>query len=759
MAANIPLPQSPSPSTSSSPSLPKEPLTEERGTTEQQQQQPEITEKPQETAEQQQETAENHATHIEPSPPPPPSPYESTLHSIIQALLPIVSGQNTLLSLHHTLNELSQKPNTKLTEQTNQLLNSLNERFDQLDRLKVCDPSSNPISQLKLDQPPPPDPPDKIEIEEKASQEKQAAIQAMKTELETTQIKLKQEEEKRAKSISLLRAVRQKLVQTEKDKNALESELNEMNSNSSSKIKELQSDKRSLEDELSKLKITQEQQLSKLRHSYERENQSIRSQFEREKASTKSQFELDTITAKAAYERELTNRNQKIGQSEGRLREVSGERDRLFEQLQKRQAELEDTRAQHDELKGSVDELEHQLKESQNRIHVLCEELDHLQKLNSTQDSQQGGLQTMIQELEQTHRNKTQALELRISQLEKERMDVENELGESLRDRLAQIESLRNEARLKNIEYADSLNSTAQRNQEILKSDAERELLKNQLLSAIQTRDSQTDLIANLKQQLEELQEEWKKDKEELGKLRVEIEESQLREKTLKESNQKLIENEIKKVEEVKGLFLRGKIDQNPDLRREGVGYFANFSRKQSVHQATTLSPEKSSFALPSSSASSSTAATSPTRNVRRTSGVEVRVDRNESDLKQERTDSLNTLDHQLPPNNNHHQPQHENHHSLSVSDPSNPSSPTKQSSSSTITTLQNHTKDHNNGNVIVNDHQHYNDNEAELNFEYLRNTLLQFLEHKEMRPHLVRVLGVILHFTPQEIRRLASKV
>jgi hypothetical protein len=376
------------------------------------------------------------------------------------------------------------------------------ERFDHLDRLKVCDPSSNPISQLKLDQPPPPDPPDKIEKEEKASQEKQAAIQAIKSELETTQIKLKQEEEKRAKSISLLRAVRQKLVQTEKDKNALESELNEMNSNSSSKIKELQSEKRSLEDELSKLKITQEQQLSKLRHSYERENQSIRSQFEREKASTKSQFELDTITAKAAYERELTNRNQKIVQSEGRLREVSGERDRLFEQLQKRQAELEDTRAQHDELKGSVDELEHQLKESQNRSHVLCEELDHLQKLNSTQDSQHGGLQTMIQELEQTHLNKTQALELRISQLEKERMDVENELGESLRDRLAQIESLRNEARLKNIEYADSLNSMAQRNQEILKSDAERELLKNQLLSAIQTRDSQTDLIANLKQQL-----------------------------------------------------------------------------------------------------------------------------------------------------------------------------------------------------------------------------------------------------------------
>ena len=42
---------------------------------------------------------------------------------------------------------------------------------------------------------------------------------------------------------------------------------------------------------------------------------------------------------------------------------------------------------------------------------------------------------------------------------------------------------------------------------------------------------------------------------------------------------------------------------------------------------------------------------------------------------------------------------------------------------------------------------------------KYLRNVILQFLEHKEMRPNLVRVLSVILHFTPQELRRLHSKI
>lgn len=70
------------------------------------------------------------------------------------------------------------------------------------------------------------------------------------------------------------------------------------------------------------------------------------------------------------------------------------------------------------------------------------------------------------------------------------------------------------------------------------------------------------------------------------------------------------------------------------------------------------------------------------------------------------------------------------------------------------------------------------NKEDEAINFEYLRNVIMQFLENKEMRvrspmstgtglvgsdllaqPHLVTVLGVILHFTPQELRRVSSKV
>jgi hypothetical protein len=50
---------------------------------------------------------------------------ELALNAIIHALLPIVSGQNTLLDLRQTLQELSQKPYTTLTDPTQQLFNYL----------------------------------------------------------------------------------------------------------------------------------------------------------------------------------------------------------------------------------------------------------------------------------------------------------------------------------------------------------------------------------------------------------------------------------------------------------------------------------------------------------------------------------------------------------------------------------------------------------------------------------------------------------
>ncbi|WAQ86714.1 hypothetical protein PtA15_7A442 [Puccinia triticina] len=115
----------------------------------------------------------------------------------------------------------------------------------------------------------------------------------------------------------------------------------------------------------------------------------------------------------------------------------------------------------------------------------------------------------------------SQFIEIRIAQLEKERIDVENELSKSLKERPNQIGHLRNQARLASLKYHDSL----KQNQGILQSDAQIDPLKTQLKAALLARDLQTDSIASSKQPLEEVQTELKTATEELAQRRVEMEE------------------------------------------------------------------------------------------------------------------------------------------------------------------------------------------------------------------------------------------
>ncbi|EDQ87133.1 uncharacterized protein MONBRDRAFT_33471 [Monosiga brevicollis MX1] len=43
----------------------------------------------------------------------------------------------------------------------------------------------------------------------------------------------------------------------------------------------------------------------------------------------------------------------------------------------------------------------------------------------------------------------------------------------------------------------------------------------------------------------------------------------------------------------------------------------------------------------------------------------------------------------------------------------------------------------------------------GELNIEYLKNVILQFLQKRDERPQLVPVLSMLLHFTPEELNEL----
>lgn len=312
------------------------------------------------------------------------------------------------------------------------------------------------------------------------------------------QSRVKIEEEKRTKSISLLRAVRQKLVQTEKDKTSIEGSFTEFRAESHTRLNEAQSEKSRLEEELSRMRITHEQQLSKLRHSFDREIHSTRSQFERDVAAKRSQFELDAITAKAAYERELGLRNQKIFQLETRLRDLSAERDRLFDQVQSQQAELEGTSSRIDETQGRAGELQHQLNDARDRVTALLEEVDRLRQLSTSQSQGEDGHRKLLTDLQSQHASQIGILSSRISQLEKERTDLELELGNTLKQRLKDIEKMRSESHLKSLEYADSMQNMAERNEQISKSHAQIKSLEDKLAVVDQVRVTQSTTITNL---------------------------------------------------------------------------------------------------------------------------------------------------------------------------------------------------------------------------------------------------------------------
>ncbi|CAH7688002.1 hypothetical protein PPACK8108_LOCUS22887 [Phakopsora pachyrhizi] len=481
----------------------------------------------------------------------------------------LLRGEATdLRGLEQLLPTTSVEPDKQQQESDKQLRDlsetlRVNKR-DKIDRLKVYD--SDEVERLRRDL---------SSLEEQSINQRESQRSSINLELEQLQTKLRAEEEKRAKSISLLRAVRTKLVQTEKEKVEVEAELKRIKT---------ESEKREADNQ-SLIKDLQRQQNSRSKHIYERELASIRSHAERE----------------------LTQ--QRITSLENRLKDALREKERLFEELQACQSEVESIRSKDDRLEAQIGELNHQLNQSNDQIQTFW----------------------------------------------KGRNDVEQELSGSLRERLKEIERMRAEANQKSHDYGDNLTNMKNRNEE--RDRGIEELMK--------LKENQNLTIHNFKEEIDRLKEEL----------------------TVAKQKQERLEEDQRQRKFQNGIL------SNETKRGKGVGFFASFSNINSQQ-----SPTKTSG---SGNARTRTVTNSPKT---------PRID----------TPSIN-------------------------SDSSKINNKDRTSSSSSISSK-----------TIKDDDNQDDDgegDEAEVNFEYIRNTLLQFLEHKEMRPHLVRVLGVILHFTPQEIR------
>ncbi|KAM0755344.1 hypothetical protein T439DRAFT_337853 [Meredithblackwellia eburnea MCA 4105] len=478
-------------------------------------------------------------------------------------------------------------------------------------------------------------------------------IVKMTEEHEKLKLVAKEEEEKRVKALSLLRALRQKLVKAEKDKEDAEKERDASKAGENSLGDAVKADRARYDQEIVSMRAAQEQQLTKMRAGFDREINSIRAQSEREAQARKGQFELDAITVKAVHAKEVHGKDSRIAQLENTVKELTAGRDSVFDQLQLRTAEIESSSAHQESLQGKTAELQYELKEAQDRAAALQEEVDELRKSRRDVTRDDGNTRRLLLEAETRHETRIREMEAKARQLERDRKESEEEMGKNLQDRLREVERMRQQIAQKDIDYAESVHSSQQRDAKIEEAEKEKKSLLAKL-AALET------VLADAA-----VREELSDRQQRATELEKRLEEVQSKESSLR-SNNKTLRDELRK--------LQSGVLQSEKQRHPGVGYFSAYGQ--------------SSSSLPMSSGASDGTQT-PSRN-----------------------DSSTTLSGSMSPTG------------------ANGSGPPVARA---------------------------NGDEA-LNFEYLRNVILQFLERPEMRPHLVSVLGVILHFTPAESRRLAAK-
>ncbi|KAL7341974.1 hypothetical protein BJY59DRAFT_31307 [Rhodotorula toruloides] len=533
----------------------------------------------------------------------------------------------------------------------------------------------------------------KLIAAESAASQTRAEIAKASEEYDKLKIVAKEEEEKRVKALSLLRALRQKLVKNEKEKEDSDKELERLRASEQQAQETLKADRSRFDSEIVALRSAQEQQINKLKQSFERETAKLKEQFDRDSTNKRGQFELDAITAKAQQAKELAAKDARIKQLETTVRELTTARDSVFDQLQLRQAEIESSETNQEALKTRAAELEYELSETKDRIAAMQDELDSVRRHRQDSARDEGTTRRLLEEAEARHAIKVRDLEARAAQLEKDRRETEDEMGRNLQERLKEVERLRAALAQKDVDFAESVQNRQKREKEIEEAQKARADLEARLKKVEAALDRVREESLILQQGEAAAKEELNDRLQRMSELEARLEEVQTRESNLRSTN-KTLREELRKLQS--GVLLSEK------QRHPGVGYFSSFSQQS----APSVAP------LPAAGASTTSLAST-------------------------------------------------------IGGPASPPLSATSPPASISGGLAGGAK--------------ANGDEA-LNFEYIRNILLQFLEKPEMRvrslvsasasrppastsdtftrlqPHLIQVLGVVLHFTPAELRRLAAK-
>ena len=307
----------------------------------------------------------------------------------------------------------------------------------------------------------------RLAASESAAAQTRAEVTAAAAEYDKLKVVAKEEEEKRIKALSLLRALRQKLVKNEQDNRDSDRVIAEARASEKQAQDTLKADRARFDSEIVALRAAQEQQVNKLKQSFERETATLKQQYERDATNKKGQFELNAITAKAQQAKDLSAREARIQQLEATVRELSTARDGVFAQLQARQAEVESSAAQQEALKTRAAELEYEAAEQRDRAAALQDEVDDLRRHRHDSARDEGTTRRLLEEAEARHAHKVRDLEARAQQLERDRREIEDEMGRNLQERLREVERLRAALAKKDVDFADSVQNSQKREKEI----------------------------------------------------------------------------------------------------------------------------------------------------------------------------------------------------------------------------------------------------------------------------------------------------
>lgn len=481
---------------------------------------------------------------------------------------------------------------------------------------------------------------------EEETAKRNAEIERLAVEVAKAKEVAKEEEEKRVKAISLLKTVRQKLVKAEKDRDDALKEIGESKEKDRQERDKERAERARLQSEIDAVNAEREKAVTGLRTQFDKEVAAVKDRSEKELSMARAQFEVEIAALKMSHSTELTLRRSQIATLEASVNNLSRENRTSFEQLQIRQAELESSQHHVGTLQSQHAELQFQLREAQDRLTLLAEEISDLRGEQETRPHGSGAPQEDVSQLISTMEAKYEARLIEIKRnlllAEKERTESEADWSRKLCDKGRETDELKMILQSSAKSREEKENTTGVLKSEIEKLTAEVQNHQRHALELQLQVDRMNDAETSFQLRISDAQAEAQGYKSQLENLKTH--EVQLR------GHIKTLREELRKVQNSAALLER---QRNP-----GVGYWT--SRTENPDSRASIS---SSSDLPSRAASPG------------------------------------------------------------------PTSPTPSKG------------------------------DEDINLEYLRNVILQFLEHKEMRPNLVRVLSIILRFTPQETRRLIAKV